>query len=81
MPTYEYECESCGHRFEARQAMGAAPLGECPACGGAVRRLPSAPGVLLKRPGAGGASGCAFEARGRTCCGRDTRCDTRPCEG
>jgi putative FmdB family regulatory protein len=79
MPTYEYQCDSCGHRFESRQAMREAPLAQCPACGGAVRRLPAAPAVLAKHGRADG-GGCAFEARGRTCCGRDTRCDTRPCE-
>jgi len=39
MPTYEYECRSCSHSFEAFQAMSEAPLSTCPSCGGAVRRL------------------------------------------
>lgn len=30
MPTYEYVCERCGHRFELFQSMTAAPLTECP---------------------------------------------------
>lgn len=30
MPTYEYICEKCGHEFEARQSMSAAPLEICP---------------------------------------------------
>jgi putative FmdB family regulatory protein len=78
MPTYEYECASCGRRFEARQAMRDAPLKKCPDCGGAVRRLIHAPSVVLKR-GAPRKDACALEARGRTCCGRQTPCDTRPC--
>lgn len=32
MPTYEYECRSCGHRFETFQTMTAAPIDECPKC-------------------------------------------------
>lgn len=39
MPTYEYECEKCGHRFEAFQSMTDEPLRECPTCTGPVRRL------------------------------------------
>ena len=79
MPTYEYECASCGFRFEARQTMRDAPLATCPDCGGAVRRLIHAPGIILKR-GAPGGSPCALEAHGRTCCGREAPCDTRPCK-
>ena len=32
MPTYEYECEACGHKLEAFHAMSAEPLVECPEC-------------------------------------------------
>lgn len=42
MPTYEYECESCLHRFEAVQKMSDAPLAECPECGEKIRRVLSA---------------------------------------
>jgi len=30
MPTYEYVCEKCGHRFEKFQPISAAPLAVCP---------------------------------------------------
>ena len=30
MPTYEYECQKCGHRFEKFQSMAAKPLTKCP---------------------------------------------------
>lgn len=33
MPTYEYACAKCGHRFEEFQSMSAAPLTRCPKCG------------------------------------------------
>jgi putative FmdB family regulatory protein len=39
MPTYEYECKSCGHLFEIFQTMSEAPLRDCPQCGKEIRRL------------------------------------------
>ncbi|MBL8991122.1 MAG: zinc ribbon domain-containing protein [Phycisphaerae bacterium] len=33
MPTYEYKCSACGHRFDEFQSMTAKPLRTCPACG------------------------------------------------
>jgi len=33
MPTYEYECDACGHAFETFQSIKARPLRKCPACG------------------------------------------------
>lgn len=40
MPTYEYECEACGHRFEKFQSITAAPIRKCPKCGkNRVKRL------------------------------------------
>jgi putative FmdB family regulatory protein len=32
MPIYEYQCQSCGHEYEALQKLSDAPLTECPAC-------------------------------------------------
>ncbi len=32
MPTYDYECQSCGHRFEKFQSMTARVLRKCPEC-------------------------------------------------
>ena len=53
MPTYEYECDSCDHRFEAFQSITAAPLQKCPECGRKqVRRLISGgAGFLFKGSG------------------------------
>lgn len=41
MPTYDYLCESCGHRFEVFQSMNDPKLEDCPeeSCGGRVKRL------------------------------------------
>ena len=39
MPTYAYECERCGHRFELLQGITDPPRQRCPECRGKVRRL------------------------------------------
>ena len=39
MPTYEYECGKCGHRFEVFQAMTEPPRKRCPKCRSKLRRL------------------------------------------
>ena len=39
MPTYEYECQKCGHKFEVFQSITAEPLKKCPKCNGKIRRL------------------------------------------
>lgn len=52
MPTYEYECKSCGHDFETFQSMSDAPLKDCPECGGELRRLINGGGgVIFKGSG------------------------------
>src|ERR1043166_3821856 len=49
MPTYEYECQKCGHRFEQFQLISAKPLTRCPksGCKGKVKRLLSTGGGLI----------------------------------
>ena len=32
MPTYDYECQACGHRFELFQSMSAKVKRKCPEC-------------------------------------------------
>jgi putative FmdB family regulatory protein len=52
MPTYEYECTDCGHRFEEFQSITAPPLDTCPACGKQVKRLlGSGAGIIFKGSG------------------------------
>jgi putative FmdB family regulatory protein len=52
MPTYEYQCRSCAHRFDAFQSITATPLTRCPHCRKKVDRLISAgAGFLFKGPG------------------------------
>ena len=83
MPTYEYECSSCGRRFERRQSMTEKPLKNCPECGKLVRRLIGSGAAILMKGGHSRGSGnaCSLENTGRTCCGRDERCGKPPCGG
>ena len=32
MPTYDYDCDACGHRFELFQSISADPEKKCPEC-------------------------------------------------
>jgi len=48
MPTYEYECQACGHTFEKFQSIKASPIRTCPECGERqVRRLLGTGGALI----------------------------------
>ena len=51
MPTYEYACTACGHSLEAVQSFTDDPLTECPDCGGALRKVYGAVGIVLKGSG------------------------------
>lgn len=51
MPKYEYACKSCGERLEVVQSFTDDPLTECPACGGVLRKVFSAPAITFKGKG------------------------------
>lgn len=51
MPLYEYECNSCGVRFERLQHMDEEAVKKCPECGGDVRRLFQPVGIIFKGSG------------------------------
>lgn len=51
MPTYEYACSTCGHRFDVRQSFSEDPINECPECGASVRRVLYPAGVIFKGSG------------------------------
>ena len=51
MPTYQYTCTECGEPLEAVQKFSDAPLTVCPACGGRLRKVFSAVGIVFKGSG------------------------------
>ena len=52
MPTYDYECQKCGHLFELFQSIKDAPKKTCPKCRGRVKRLVgTGAGLLFKGSG------------------------------
>lgn len=51
MPTYEYLCKSCGHRFEAWQHFTDDPLTECHNCGNHIQRVLYPAGIVFKGSG------------------------------
>ena len=51
MPTYQYACTACGEELEAVQSFSDPSLTECPACGGMLRKVFSAVGVVFKGSG------------------------------
>ncbi len=52
MPIYEYQCQACGHEYEALQKINAEPLVTCPVCTKAeLKKKISAAGFRLKGSG------------------------------
>jgi putative FmdB family regulatory protein len=52
MPTYEYECKTCGYCFDVFQSMSDNPLTTCPQCGKEVRRIINGgSGIIFKGSG------------------------------
>jgi putative FmdB family regulatory protein len=51
VPTYQYVCHDCGESLEAVQKFSDDALTECPTCGGKLRKVYSAVGVVFKGSG------------------------------
>ncbi len=73
MPIYEYRCNECGEVQEVlHKSMQANETVKCSSCGSEdLTRLISAANVSM-----GGISN-----KGLTCCGREERCSSPPCDG
>lgn len=68
MKIYEFRCEDCGSIFELSDSKIEELL--CRNCGSRnVKRVYCAPALLKENS--------AYD--GKTCCGRDERCDMPPC--
>ncbi|MFJ9347851.1 FmdB family zinc ribbon protein [Streptomyces sp. NPDC101237] len=51
MPTYQYQCTECGEGLEAVQKFTDNALTECPNCGGRLKKVFSAVGIVFKGSG------------------------------
>lgn len=51
MPTYQYQCTECGQGLEAVQKFTDDALTECPNCGGRLKKVFSAVGIVFKGSG------------------------------
>ena len=52
MPTYDYDCHSCGETIEVFQSMTSPQLENCPKCGGKIqRRMHAGAGLIFKGSG------------------------------
>jgi len=70
MPIYEYKCKSCGRVSEVLvQGFFSPPAPRCPGCGQDTERRLSPPSLVTEKGG----------HEGKTCCGREERCEKPPC--
>jgi putative FmdB family regulatory protein len=53
MPTYDYECDGCGHRFELFQPISEEPKKKCPQCKKSRLRRLFGTGAALMFKGSG----------------------------
>jgi putative FmdB family regulatory protein len=51
LPTYQYRCTACDHAFEQFQSFTDDALSVCPECGGRLRKVFNAVGVVFKGSG------------------------------
>ncbi len=51
MPTYQYQCLECAQPLEVIQSFSDDALTECPECGGGLRKVFNAVGVVFKGSG------------------------------
>jgi len=77
MPTYDYVCDRCGHRFEKFQSITAEPLKRCPRCGNRIRRvIHGGAGLVFK-----GSGFYSTDYRGGSSRRSKSSPDKKPCEG
>jgi putative FmdB family regulatory protein len=71
MPIYEYRCKACGATSEYLIGMGKDEIIACKECGSTeMERILSVASFM---------GGISEHAPGRTCCGREERCERPPC--
>ncbi|MBN2032221.1 MAG: zinc ribbon domain-containing protein [Deltaproteobacteria bacterium] len=71
MPIYEYRCHECGAVSEYLVGVGSDDPIKCKECGGShLSKILSVGSFTLH---------ASQHAAGRTCCGREERCERPPC--
>lgn len=71
MPIYEYRCDRCGAVSEYLVGVGKEEPIQCKSCAAPdMTRILSAGAFTLQSP---------QRTAGRTCCGREERCERPPC--
>jgi len=71
MPIYEYRCRGCGATSEYLIDVGKDENISCKECGSSeMEKILSVASFM---------TGVPERAPGRTCCGREERCETPPC--
>jgi putative FmdB family regulatory protein len=89
MPTYQYRCTECGEDLEAVQKFSDPALTTCPTCGGQLRKVFNAVGVVFKGSGfyrtdsrngskSGGDGDSGSDKSGPDKSGADKKADTKP---
>jgi putative FmdB family regulatory protein len=51
MPTYEYECSQCTHKFEQRKSFSEGASASCPQCSGEAQRVFAPVPIVFKGSG------------------------------
>ena len=51
MPRYDYQCQTCNHRFEVKQSFSSEPVAKCPECNNASERVIVSVPVVFKGSG------------------------------
>jgi putative FmdB family regulatory protein len=62
MPTYDYTCRTCGHRFEYFQSMSSEPLTKCPVEECILEEERKGTGDVVRA--VGGGAGLVFKGEG-----------------
>jgi putative FmdB family regulatory protein len=71
MPIYEYECSDCGKVSEIMVGIGRqSDVLQCKYCGSTTLNKILSFASIATTP---------LRSKGRTCCGREERCDKPPC--
>ncbi len=71
MPIFEFKCGECGAGFESIALPGQETATSCPECGSEKLEKLFSTFTTPRNPAASG---------GLTCCGREERCDSPPCD-